>query len=85
LLSSTDPGCQQADSLPATKFRIPRRTSSDPNEGPPHFEPLAALCVAGHVGIHIDRTLALEEAPEALRYLGEGCALGKVVVEVNND
>lgn len=36
-------------------------------EGPPHFEPLAALCVAGQVGIHIDRTFALEEVPEALR------------------
>lgn len=54
-------------------------------EGPSHFEPLAALCVAGHVGIHIDRTFALEEAPEALRYVGEGRALGKVVVEVNVD
>lgn len=54
-------------------------------EGPSHFEPLAALCVAGHVGIHIDRTFALEEVPEALRYVGEGRALGKVVVEVNVD
>jgi NADPH:quinone reductase-like Zn-dependent oxidoreductase len=54
-------------------------------EGPSHFEPLAALCVAGHVGIHIDRTFALEEVPEALRYVGEGSALGKVVVEVNAD
>ena len=54
-------------------------------EGPSHFEPLAALCVAGHVGIHIDRTFALEEVPEALRHVGEGRALGKVVVEVNVD
>ena len=54
-------------------------------EGPLHFEPLAALCVAGHVGIHIDRTFALEEVPEALRYVGEGRALGKVVIEVNVD
>ena len=54
-------------------------------EGPSHFEPLAALCVAGHVGIYIDRTFALEEVPEALRYVGEGRALGKVVVEVNVD
>ena len=54
-------------------------------EGPSHFEPLAALCVAGHVGIHINRTFALEEVPEALRYVGEGRALGKVVVEVNVD
>ncbi len=55
------------------------------SEGPSHFEPLAALCVAGHVGIHIDRTFALEEVPEALRYVGEGRALGKVVVEVDLD
>ncbi len=54
-------------------------------EGPSHFEPLAELCVAGHVGIHIDRTFALEEVPEALRYVGEGRALGKVVVEVDVD
>jgi NADPH:quinone reductase-like Zn-dependent oxidoreductase len=54
-------------------------------EGPSHFEPLAALCVAGQVGIHIDRTFALEEVPEALRHVGEGRALGKVVVEVNVD
>lgn len=52
-------------------------------EGPTYFEPLAALGVAGDVGIHIDRTFALEEVPEALRYMGEGHALGKVVVEVN--
>jgi NADPH:quinone reductase-like Zn-dependent oxidoreductase len=52
-------------------------------EGPSQFEPLAAQCVAGHVGIHIDRTFALEEVPEALRYVGEGHALGKVVVEVD--
>ena len=55
------------------------------SEGPSHFEPLAALCVGGHVGIHIDRTFALEEVPEALRYVGEGRALGKVVVEVDVD
>lgn len=54
-------------------------------EGPSHFEPLAALCIAGHVGIHIDRTFTLEEVPEAMRYVGEGGALGKVVVEVNVD
>jgi NADPH:quinone reductase-like Zn-dependent oxidoreductase len=49
-------------------------------EGPPHFEPLADLCVAGDVSIHIDRTFALDEVPEALAYVGEGRALGKAVV-----
>jgi NADPH:quinone reductase-like Zn-dependent oxidoreductase len=50
------------------------------HEGPTHFEPLAALCVSGDVRIHIDRVFALEEVPEALAHVGEGRALGKVVV-----
>lgn len=50
--------------------------------GPKHFEPLAELCVSGDVAIHIDRTFALDEVPEALARVGEGRALGKVVVEV---
>jgi NADPH:quinone reductase-like Zn-dependent oxidoreductase len=54
-------------------------------EGPSHFEPLTELCVAGQVGISIDRTFALDEVPEALRYMGEGHALGKVVVELDVD
>jgi NADPH:quinone reductase-like Zn-dependent oxidoreductase len=49
-------------------------------EGPAHFEPLAELCVAGDIGIHIDRTFALDELPLALAHVGEGHALGKVVV-----
>jgi NADPH:quinone reductase-like Zn-dependent oxidoreductase len=49
-------------------------------EGPAWFEPLAALCVAGDVGIHIDRTFSLDEVPAALAHVGEGRALGKVVV-----
>lgn len=51
-------------------------------EGPAHFEPLAALCVAGDVQIHIDRTFALDDVPAALAHVGEGRALGKVVVEI---
>ena len=35
-------------------------------EGPTHFGPLADLCVAGEVGIHIDRTFTLDEVPAAL-------------------
>jgi NADPH:quinone reductase-like Zn-dependent oxidoreductase len=50
------------------------------NEGPAHFEPLAELCVTGDVRIHIDRTFALDEVPAALAHVGEGRALGKVVV-----
>jgi NADPH:quinone reductase-like Zn-dependent oxidoreductase len=48
--------------------------------GPAHFSPLTDLCVAGDIGIHIDRTFALDEVPEALRYVGEGHAHGKVVI-----
>jgi len=49
-------------------------------EGPPHFEPLTEMCVAGDVSIHIDRTFRLDEVPKALAYVGEGHSLGKVVV-----
>jgi NADPH:quinone reductase-like Zn-dependent oxidoreductase len=49
-------------------------------EGPAHFEPLADMCIAGDVSIHIDRTFALDEVPAALAYVGDGRALGKVVV-----
>ena len=48
--------------------------------GPAHFEPLADLCVSGEVSIHIDRTFTLDETPAALAHVGEGRALGKVVV-----
>jgi NADPH:quinone reductase-like Zn-dependent oxidoreductase len=51
-------------------------------EGPAHFEPLADLCVAGEIRIHIDRTFTLEETPAALAHVGGGRALGKVVVVV---
>ena len=43
-------------------------------EGPAQFEPLADLCVAGEVGIHIDRTFGLDDVPDALAYVGEGHA-----------
>ena len=49
-------------------------------EGPAHFEPLADLCVAGDIRTHIDRSFALDEVPAALAHVGEGRALGKVVV-----
>ena len=49
-------------------------------QGPTHFEPLADLCVNGDVRIHIDRIFALDEVPAALARVGEGRALGKVVV-----
>jgi NADPH:quinone reductase-like Zn-dependent oxidoreductase len=51
-------------------------------QGPAHFEPVADLCVAGDLGIHIDTTFTLDEVPAALARVGEGRALGKVVVTV---
>jgi len=48
--------------------------------GPAHFEPLADLCVTEEVSIHVDRTFTLDEVPVALAQVGEGRALGKVVV-----
>jgi NADPH:quinone reductase-like Zn-dependent oxidoreductase len=51
-------------------------------EGPEHFEPMTQLGLSGEVDIHIDRTYGLDEVPEALACVGQGRALGKVVVEV---
>jgi NADPH:quinone reductase-like Zn-dependent oxidoreductase len=51
-------------------------------EGPTHFQPVAELCAAGDLDIHIDRTFTLTEVPEALAHVGEGRALGKVVVSI---
>ena len=51
-------------------------------EGPASFEPLAARCAAGEIDVHIDRTFPLDETARALARVGEGRALGKVVVEV---
>ena len=51
-------------------------------QGPVHFRPLADRCVAGEIDIHVDRTFGLDEVPAALRHVGEGLALGKVVVAI---
>ena len=49
-------------------------------QGPAHFAPLADLSVGGEVRIRIDRTYGLNDVPDALAYVGEGRALGKVVI-----
>ncbi|MET1058724.1 MAG: NAD(P)-dependent alcohol dehydrogenase [Nocardioides sp.] len=49
-------------------------------EGPPHFRPLADRCANGEIAIPIDRTFSLAEVPAALAYVGDGHALGKVVI-----
>jgi NADPH:quinone reductase-like Zn-dependent oxidoreductase len=43
---------------------------------------MASLRTAGTVVTHIDRRFPLDETPAALRHLGEGRALGKVIVTV---
>ncbi|WP_433209739.1 NAD(P)-dependent alcohol dehydrogenase [Dactylosporangium sp. CS-047395] len=49
-------------------------------EGPAHFEPVARQCLAAELKIHVDRVFPLDEVPAALTRVGEGHALGKVVV-----
>jgi NADPH:quinone reductase-like Zn-dependent oxidoreductase len=44
---------------------------------------LAGFVAAGQVTPVVDRTFALDEVPEAMRYLRAGRATGKVVVEVD--
>ncbi len=51
-------------------------------QGPEHFGPVAELCAAGEVRVPIDRTVGLDDVPEALADVGAGRALGKIVVEV---
>ncbi len=50
-------------------------------QGPASFTPLADRCLAGEIAISVDRTFALDDVAEALARVGEGRALGKVVVE----
>jgi len=50
--------------------------------GVQHLDPLVEFIRAGKVTTVIDRRFALSEVPEALRYLGEGHAKGKVVVTI---
>jgi NADPH:quinone reductase-like Zn-dependent oxidoreductase len=50
--------------------------------GVQHLDPLIELSQAGKITPVIDRRFPLSEVPEALRYLGEGHAKGKIVVTV---
>jgi NADPH:quinone reductase-like Zn-dependent oxidoreductase len=49
-------------------------------QGAQHLAPLVELCQAGKLATVIDRRYRLNEVPEALRYLGEGHAKGKIIV-----
>ncbi len=48
--------------------------------GVQHLAPIVELCQAGKIAIFIDRRYQLSDVPEAMRYLGEGHAKGKVLV-----
>jgi NADPH:quinone reductase-like Zn-dependent oxidoreductase len=50
--------------------------------GAQHLAPLVELCQTGQITTVIDRRYALSEVPQALRYLGEGNAKGKIIVIV---
>jgi NADPH:quinone reductase-like Zn-dependent oxidoreductase len=50
--------------------------------GVQHVGPIVAFCQAAKISTVIDRRYRLSEVPEALRYLGEGHAKGKVIVIV---
>ena len=48
--------------------------------GPDRFSPLAQRILDGEVRVHVDQVLPLERVPEALTLVGEGRALGKIVI-----
>jgi NADPH:quinone reductase-like Zn-dependent oxidoreductase len=50
--------------------------------GVQHLAPLIELCQAGKIATVIDRRYPLGEVPQALGYMGEGNAKGKVIVLV---
>ncbi len=49
-------------------------------EGPDHFAPVGRLIAEGDLETRVHRVCGLEEVPEAIRDVGEGRVLGKVVV-----
>ncbi|GAB4055146.1 NAD(P)-dependent alcohol dehydrogenase [Catellatospora paridis] len=51
--------------------------------GVAHLAPIVELCRQGKIVTVIDRRYRLEEVPQALRYLGEGHAKGKVVINID--
>ena len=60
------------------KFRL---VADGPNKG---LADLKELIEAGKLVPIIDRTYQLSEVPEALRYFGEGCHRGKIVITMEN-
>jgi NADPH:quinone reductase-like Zn-dependent oxidoreductase len=48
------------------------------------LECITALCASGNIVPPIDQRYPLSEVPEALWYLGEGRAKGKIVITLEN-
>jgi NADPH:quinone reductase-like Zn-dependent oxidoreductase len=53
-----------------------------PSPGSDHLKELHELLEAGKVTPVVDRTFPLSDVPDAIRYLREGCARGKVIITV---
>jgi NADPH:quinone reductase-like Zn-dependent oxidoreductase len=51
-------------------------------QGVKHLTPLVELCQAGKITTIIDRRYSLSDVAEALRYLGEGHAKGKIIITI---
>jgi NADPH:quinone reductase-like Zn-dependent oxidoreductase len=64
---------------PFRSYLHPFRGAKDPGD---RLKVLKELIEAGKLAPHIDRTYALEEVPEAIRFLETGDARGKVVIAV---
>ena len=78
------------DALPGPADRaLDRRTAGQEDTHPgrstgaQHLAPMVELCQAGKITTVIDRRYPLSEVAEALRYLGEGHAKGKIIVYVD--
>jgi NADPH:quinone reductase-like Zn-dependent oxidoreductase len=50
--------------------------------GPVSFDPVAERIASGEFRIPLERTYSLDDVPAAVAHVGEGRALGKVVIEV---
>jgi len=55
-----------------------------PKENPADLSALAELLETGKIQPVIDRTYTLEQVPEAIRYLEEGHARGKVIITLDH-
>lgn len=63
-------------------FQMAGFATNAPGELERNERELMALLRGGHIDPHIGASFRLEDVPAALRYVGDGKAVGKVVVEV---